>query len=251
MNRNGFALLPAAATLALVLGFAYGATFNEGCSEIKDSPFGCAEYMLARYQTLIAMFGAIFIGIYAVQPVLKQLRLASLQTTVILHQVYSAREKMLEQRARSQLNALERLVSELNHGSQYLDDSNASHWVWDTEQNVDGMIRRLRKVQTQNLDGDETTVARKQLIDKLKQLSSCMSDYNSSVYMDDPGHETTDEVRTQIATAEANAAKELPRYIEYAIEAISHLRHAFEADLSELRLKRQLIDQTLVNVDLP
>ena len=39
-NRNTLAVVAAAATLALVLGFAYGATFNGGCEQIKDAQFG-------------------------------------------------------------------------------------------------------------------------------------------------------------------------------------------------------------------
>jgi hypothetical protein len=83
-NRNSLVLVAAAAVLALVLGFPYGATFNGGCEQIKGAPFGCVEWWLSRYQTLIAMFGAIFVAWLSVQPVLKQLKLSLVQTAVAL-----------------------------------------------------------------------------------------------------------------------------------------------------------------------
>ena len=104
-HRNTLALVAAAATLALVLGFAYGATFNGGCEQIKDAQCGCLEWWFSRYQTLIAMFGAIFVAWLSVQPVLKQLKLSSVQTAVALQQVHADREKRLENWLKPELAA--------------------------------------------------------------------------------------------------------------------------------------------------
>jgi hypothetical protein len=109
-NRNTRALVAAAAVRALVLGFSYGATFNGGCEQIKDAPFGCFEWWLSRYQTLIAMFGAIFVAWLTVQPVLEQLKLSSVQTAVALQQVHVDREKRLESWLKPELAALEKAV---------------------------------------------------------------------------------------------------------------------------------------------
>lgn len=252
INRHTIALVVTAFLLALVLGFSYGATFNGGCSAIKDAPFGCAEYFLSRYQSLIAMFGAIFVGIYAVHPVLKQLRLMSLQTTVTLHQTYSEREKLLNARAKAEMNELNKLKAELDQGYSRLDDDpNISHWVWDIGQDVERTASRLEKRQTHNLDGDETTLSRTRLIARLRRLAACMTDFNASVYSDDPEYEVSAEERSKIEATEAQASRDLHGFIAEATSAIGELEAAFNADLAELRLKRQLIDQVLLGADVP
>jgi hypothetical protein len=252
-HRNSLVLLLAVSMLALVLGFAYGATFTGGCSDIKEAPFGCVEYMVSRYQTLIAMFGAVFVGVYAVRPVLRQLGLTSLQTTVTLHQTYSAREKLLESRAKTQMAELDKLSIDLNQGySQREDDGGSlSHWVWDMQQEVDRMRYRLSQWQTENLDGDETTIARQNLITALRRLDHCMIDFNGTVYVDDPELGVTDEEKAKVYAAEQRAIKDLPARISEASAAVGNVREAFDTDLGEIRLKRQLLDQVLVNAELP
>jgi hypothetical protein len=73
---NNLVAIASAAILALILGFAYGATFSDGCSE--DIPagavFGCAEFVLFRYQTLIGIAGALLAAWLTARPVWQQLR---------------------------------------------------------------------------------------------------------------------------------------------------------------------------------
>ncbi|MGO8116010.1 hypothetical protein AB9F43_15660 [Rhizobium leguminosarum] len=56
--------------LSLTVGFAAGGAFLKGCKAINDAPFGCAEYLLFRYQTLItglfALAGATLLWIQIV-----------------------------------------------------------------------------------------------------------------------------------------------------------------------------------------
>ncbi|UXS53083.1 hypothetical protein FY148_10680 [Agrobacterium tumefaciens] len=45
--------------LGLVVGFAAGGVFLGSCAGISDAPFGCVEFLLFRYQTLITGFFAL------------------------------------------------------------------------------------------------------------------------------------------------------------------------------------------------
>ncbi|MCA6109588.1 hypothetical protein [Bradyrhizobium cenepequi] len=253
-SRNTTALIVAAAILALVLGFSYGATFNDGCTRLKDAPFGCLEWWFSRYQTLIAMFGAIVVAWLSVQPVLKQLRLSSLQTAVALQQVHSARERLLENSVESELNVLETLSADLSRGHYECQDDHAAlpHWVWNMNQEVERVRDRLVQRQNKNPGGEEMAIARQGLIEILGRLSTCMSAYNGSVYLDaDPEYEVTDEVRATIEAAELQAGKDLPGQIDAVSTGVGKLRDAFMADLGKLRTKRQLYDRTLADADLP
>lgn len=249
---NTVILIAALCFLGFVLGFATGATFDRGCIAIKEAPFGCLEWWLSRYQTLLAMAGAFLVAWFAAQPLWKQLKLSSVQTTTNLHQVYSAREKVLAARAKSELARLEKLSTDLSGGYKRVkDDGGLSHWVWDMEQVVDSIKDRLDRRQADNIDGDETIIARQELIGEITRLRECMSDFNASVYADDPEYESTPEAEANVAAAEDRASKELPDRIEDVSLAITGLRKAFATDLQEIRLKRQSIDQVLVNADVP
>ncbi|UPK28423.1 hypothetical protein [Bradyrhizobium sp. 195] len=252
-NRNTLALVAAAAILALVLGFAYGATFNGGCEQLKDAQFGCLEWWFSRYQTLIAMFGAIFVAWLSVQPVLKQLRLSSVQTAVALQQVHADREKRLENWLKPELAALEKLSEELARGYYEREDDHGvlPHWVWDMNQTVDSARDRLIRRQDRNFGPPEITAARQNLIDILGRLGKCMSDYNGSVYADDPEHDLSDDDRAKIDAAENKAREDLPARIDEASVAINKFAEAVATDLRELRLKRRLYDQMLASANLP
>lgn len=252
-NRNTLALVAAAAILALVLGFAYGATFNGGCEQLKDAQFGCLEWWFSRYQTLIAMFGAIFVAWLSVQPVLKQLRLSSVQTAVALQQVHADREKRLENWLKPELAALEKLSEELARGYYEREDDHGvlPHWVWDMNQTVDSARDRLIRRQDRNFGPPEITAARQNLIDILGRLGKCMSDYNGSVYADDPEHDLSDDDRAKIDAAENKAREDLPARIDEASVAINKFAEAVATDLRELRLKRRLYDQMLAIANLP
>jgi hypothetical protein len=67
---NNLILGIACVTLATVLGFAYGATFDRGCErmEAAGAVLGCVEFLLFRYQTLIGIAGAILAAFIAARP---------------------------------------------------------------------------------------------------------------------------------------------------------------------------------------
>lgn len=250
-HRNTVALVAAAATLALVLGFAYGATFNGGCEQIKDAQFGCLEWWFSRYQTLAAMFGAIFVAWLSVQPVLRQLKLSSVQTAVALQQVHADREKRLESWLKPELAALEKLSEDLARGYYEREDNHGamSHWVWDMNQTVENTRDRLIQRQNRNLGPAEITAARQNLIDVLKQLSNCRSDYNGSVYADDPEYDLSDEDKAKIDDAELKARKDFPARIDDASVAINKFAEAVATDLRDLRARRRFYDQILASAD--
>jgi hypothetical protein len=252
-NRNTFVFVAAAAVLALVLGFGYGATFSGGCEHIKEAPFGCLEWWIFRYQTLAAMFGAIFVAWLSVQPVLKQLKLSSVQTAVALQQVHADREKRLENWLKPELAALEKLSEDLARGYYDRENDHAvlPHWVWNMNQTVDSTHDRLVQRQNRNLGPPEITAARQSLVDILRQLSNCMSAYNGSVYADDPEYDLSDESKAKIYEAELKARKDLPTRIDDVSVAIKKFSEAVAADIQELRMKRRFYDQMLANADLP
>jgi hypothetical protein len=251
-NRNTLVPVAAAAVLALVLGFAYGASFNGGCAQIKDAPFGCLEWWLSRYQTLVAMFGAIFVAWLGVQPVLKQLKLSSLQTAVALQQAHAEREKRLESWLKPELAALEKLSEDLARGYDERKDDHAvlPHWVWDMNQTVESTRDRLIQRQDRNLGPAEITAARQNLIDILEQLNNCMSDYNGSVYADDPEYGLSDEDKAKIDEAEQKARNDLPVRITDVTVAINKFGEAVATGLRELRIRRLFYDQMLASTDL-
>lgn len=251
-HRSTISLLAAAAILSAILGFSYGATFSGACEAIKDAPVGCAEWWLSRYQTLIAVAGAIFAAWLGAQPVLRQLRLSSLQTAATLQQVYTTRERLLEAEFRPELAALEKLSTDLNWYLQSDEGRGTmTHWVWDKGQEVERMGVRLLQRQMKNLDGDNMAIARRELVGKVDRLGTCMRNYNATVGADDPENGSTEEDMASALEAELRAEKELPDEISMTLEAIGRLRDAFAADLQELRSKRQLYDQILATAALP
>jgi hypothetical protein len=250
-NRSTASLLTAAVILSAILGLSYGATFNGGCESIKDAPLGCTEWWLSRYQTSIAIAGAIFAAWLGIQPVLKQLRLTSLQTAATLQQVHSVRERLLDNMSKTELARLEKLSTELQQGYQLREDEPKvlPHWIWDFNQEVDRVEAGLKRRQLRNVDGDRVTIARQNLISKLAELSVCMRNFNATVGADEG--EWGNEDLSAAEDAELRAAKELPDRIAETVEAIDRLRDAFTGDQQELRSKRQLYDQILVNADIP
>lgn len=250
-RRSTVGLLVAAAVLSAILGFSYGATFNGACESVKDATLGCFEWWLFRYQTLIAAAGAIFAAWLGAQPVLRQLKLSSLQTAATLQQVYTTREKLLETEFRPELVALETLSTELMRYFQADEDRSVlTHWVWDENQEVDRVVDRLLRRQMKNLDGDKMTIARQELVSTLERLSTCMRSYNATIGADDPETGSSDEQMAVAEEAELRAEKELPDRIADASKAIDKMRDAFSADLQELRSKRQVYDQILASAAL-
>jgi hypothetical protein len=252
-KRSAIGLVSAAAILAAILGFSYGATFNGACAAIKDAPLGCVEWWLSRYQTLIAVAGAIFAAWLGIQPVLGQLMLSSLQTAATLQQVYTTRERLLEGGFKQELFDLEKLSTDLNRclydGDG--DRSKLTHWIWDLAKEVDQVRKALLRTQMKSLDGDAMAHARQGIIDRFSRLSDCMNDYNATVRADDPELEDPEGSMAMALQAELDAEKVLPQRVEEVGEGIAELRAAFNADLQELRSKRQIYDRILAEAALP
>lgn len=250
-KRSTVSLLAAAAILSAILGFCYGATFNGACDMLKDAPFGCAEWMLSRYQTLIAAAGAIFAAWLGSQPVLKQLKLARLQTSAILQQVYTTRENSLESGFKQELAAIIKLKSELS--SYRADPDDEGHqdfdawkeWAWAVSQDVDKLRALLSLHQFRFRDGDEMKNARKQVIAELGTLSKCMSDFNATQYGDDPELGFDDEDRQRLAKTERQAEWDLQDRVDKAIQALDGMRKAYATDLRAIRVKRAEHDLSL------
>jgi hypothetical protein len=199
------------------------------------------------------MFGAIFVAWLGVQPVLKQLKLSSVQTAVALQQAHTEREKRLETWVKPELAALEKLSEDLARGyhDREYDHAVLPHWVWDMNQTVESTRDRLIQRQDRNLGPAEITAARQNLIDILEQLTNCMSDYNGSVYADDPEYPLSDEDRAKIDAAELKARKDLPARIDDVSAEIKKFSEAVATGLRELRVRRRSYDQILASADLP
>lgn len=252
-RRSTLGLLAAAAILSSILGFCYGATFNGACATLKDAPFGCAEWWLSRYQTLIAMAGAIFAAWLGVQPVLRQLKLTSLQTSATLQQVYTAREKSLESGFAQERATLQKVSMELH---RFLRDGGEDpeawkEWVWAMNQEVDSLRTLLIQHQTRIRDGEETRIASRQLVAELENLSKCMRNFNATQGADDPELGPYEEVLAEAAEVERQAEEELPGRIEKAIKVLGGMRKAYAADIRAVRMKRQLHDQILSKAEVP
>jgi hypothetical protein len=170
-----------------------------------------------------------------------------------LQQVHADREKRLENWLKPELAALEKLSEDLARGYYEREDDHGvlPHWVWDMNQTVDSTRGRLIRRQDRNFGPAEITAARQNLIDILGRLTKCMSDYNGSVYADDPEYDFSDDDRAKIDAAETKAREYLPTRIDEASVAIKKFAEAVAADLRELRLKRRLYDQMVASANLP
>jgi hypothetical protein len=74
MGRNSTILIAAAAIFSAVLGFVYGATFSNGCSQASDAHLGCIEFIFFRYQTFIGILGALAAAYIAARPIWQQVQ---------------------------------------------------------------------------------------------------------------------------------------------------------------------------------
>ncbi|GAB1717457.1 MAG: hypothetical protein NTAFB05_24990 [Nitrobacter sp.] len=77
-----------------------------------------------------------------------------------------------------------------------------------------------------------------------------MSDYNGSVYADDPEYDLSDDDKAKIDESELKARNDLPNRIDEASVAINKFREAVAIDIRELRRKRGFYDNVLASADL-
>jgi hypothetical protein len=237
--------------LLLLIGAGCWIAFHvHGCPTVavKDAPAGCFEFWFNRYQTLLSA-GAAFAAAYVtVRPVWRQLNLASIQTNVALREAISSQVNLIASRADKTNARLEKLATDLLRGHRDTEGTGAfSHWAWDMDSVIDSEIATLHQELGENIDRDETTISRTILISALGKLERCLSDVNATVHLERDDERADDPaLNDEAAKTETLAEQQLPDCIRDTTEAISKLRSAFQRDIDELRLKRQLLDNVLV-----
>jgi hypothetical protein len=183
---------------------------------------------------------------FAAKPVWKQITLVSVQTAVALHGAMSARANLLSARADARLK---KFADSLSLGYHEREGTAAlTHWVWDMESITRDEVSFLQFQQMENLDGDEATAARTSLIRCLELLAQSLWDFNREVHLgySEGEIDITPELRAQVDVAERQAKLDLPARITAVLDATCTLRAAFDRDLDQIRLKRQILDETLV-----
>jgi len=217
-------------------------------SALKDTPYGCVEFWFNRYQTLLSAMVAFIAAWVAVRPVWKQLYLSAIQTKVSLRESISSRASLLATRSEKSTSRLEKFWNDFGRGYEVTKDDagKLSHWIWDQQSIVDDQIAILEKEQSDNIDGDETTISRQKLLTALRDLEKCIYEVNETVHLgysvDGP---VEDAAQVAAEEQEAKATAKLPDYILTAENEIVSLSTSFDRDVAELRLKRQLLDQML------
>jgi hypothetical protein len=122
-----------------------------------------------------------------------------------------------------------------------------THWLWGLEDLITQQIDTERKLQVENVDCDEVAIARTKLLTALHVLWECVYDFNATVHLEsDVEMAENAEFEARATAAESAAAEKLPNRIDETGKAIDDLRRAYEHELNELRLKRQLLDTTLI-----
>jgi hypothetical protein len=220
-----------------------------GPNVLKDTPAGCAEFWFNRYQTLFSAIAVFAAALIAVRPVWKQLGHSAIQTTVALRDATSAQVNLIATRAEKSRSRLKKFWIEFANGYESRKDdlSVLSHWVWDQESIIDHQISFLENEQTDNIDGDEATIARQKLLTALRSLETCLYEMNATVHQDYNAENMPidDAEKAAAKETETRATAKLPKIIMPVENAIISLGAAFDRDTDALRLKRQLLDQML------
>jgi hypothetical protein len=216
-------------------------------STLKDAPSGCVEFWLNRYQTLLTAFIAFVAAWVAVKPVWKQLRLSEIQASVSLRESISSRVNLLATRAEKSRTRLKAFYIQFAtaYESTKDDASKLSHWIWDQENIINDQIAYLENEQSENIDGDGTTISRQKLLISLRQLENCVYEVNATVHLDYNVDEVEEAQQAAAEQEELKAKENLPNYIATVENALVDLEARFDRDIEELRLKRQLLDQIL------
>ncbi|WP_018319328.1 hypothetical protein [Bradyrhizobium sp. WSM2793] len=138
----------AAVVFSGVVGFALGATFSTGCPlDPQSAPFGCAQFLLSRYQTMIAAA----IAAIAVFPVLRQVRLQGMQTDILKSDALRNRISTLG-RMRDDLAGQ---IGTVRQQLQYYPDhiNSLSFWAHEAAGQVDRFLDFVSNQRTLRLDG--------------------------------------------------------------------------------------------------
>jgi hypothetical protein len=231
----------AAVVFAGITGFALGATFSTGCPlDAQNAPFGCAEFLLSRYQTMIAAA----IAAVAVFPVWRQVRLQGMQTDILKSEALRQRASTLG-KMRAALAKQAQLVREqLQVYPDHINDVN--HWAHDASQHVDGLLNFVSGQKSLRLDGKHVAAARADLMSRLKVLSRALSVMNWDVYLDDedtPNDEQSAKLRAEAAEAETN----LEVTIGAALRSMGAVQSAIFDDIVLARTKLHALSENLVS----
>lgn len=231
----------AAVVFAGIAGFALGATFSAGCPlEPQNAPFGCAEFLLSRYQTMIAAA----IAAIAVFPVWRQVRLQAMQTDILKSEALRERVSTL----RKLRNALVTQAKAVREYLQYYPDhiKSVSFWAHDASLHVDRFLDFVSSQKSLRLDGEHVAMARADLMAKLKILSRALWVINWDVYLDDedtPSDEQSAALRAEASEAEAN----LEVTIGAVLNSVSAVQSAILEDIGLARTKLHGLSETLVS----
>lgn len=231
----------AAVIFAGIAGFALGATFSTGCPlDPQNAPFGCAEFLLSRYQTMIAAA----IAAIAVFPVWRQVRLQGMQTDIL-------KSDALRQRVSTLSRMQEDLVSQtkpVRERLQWYPDhiKNLYFWAHEAEADVDNFLDFISGQKELRLDAEHVAAARTDLVEKLQILSRGLWVMNWEVHLDGedaPNEERAAELQIEATSAEAN----LEFTIGAALRSVGALKSAILADISHARSKLHALGENLVS----
>ncbi|MBB4391666.1 hypothetical protein [Bradyrhizobium sp. ERR14] len=231
----------AAVVFAGIAGFALGATFSTGCPlDPQNAPFGCAEFLLSRYQTMIAAV----IAAIAVFPVWRQVRLQGMQTDILKGEALRQRVSTLGRMRNALVTRAKVVREELQLYPERVD--NVSFWAHDASQQIDGFLDFVSGQKSLRLDGEQVAAARADLISKLTILSRAFWVMNWDVYLDDedtPSDEEAAALRDEATEAEAR----LGATISAALASIGALQLAILEDIGVARTKLHALGENLVS----
>lgn len=233
----------AAVVFAGIAGFALGATFSTGCPlDHQTAPFGCAEFLLSRYQTMIAAV----IAAIAVFPVLRQVRLQGMQTDILKSDALRKREFTLGEMRDALAKRTKPVQVQLHMYPDHVE--NVSYWAHDASQQVDSLLDFVSGQKSLQLDGARVAAARSDLTSKLTTLSRALWVMNWDVYLDaedNPDDEQSAKLRVEAADAEA----ELEDTIGAALKGVEAVQAAILEDISHARTKLRALSENLVTRD--
>ncbi|GAA0030918.1 hypothetical protein BwSF12_43790 [Bradyrhizobium ottawaense] len=233
----------AAVVFAGIAGFALGATFSAGCPlDPQNAPFGCAEFLLSRYQTMIAAA----IAAVAVFPVWRQVRLQGMQTDILKSDALRHRISTLNKMRDDLAGQTELVRQELQWYPDHI--KTLSFWAHDTASRVDRFLDFLSEQKALRLDGERVALARADLIGKLTSLSRDLWVMNWDVYLD--GEDAPDEEQQAKLQAEATAAEaSLETNIGATLRSVNDLNAAILDDIAHARTKLHALSESFVSQD--
>lgn len=231
----------AAVVFAGTAGFALGATFSTGCPlDPQNAPFGCTEFLLSRYQTMIAAV----IAAIAVFPVWRQVRLQGTQTDILKSEALRQRVSTLSRMRNALVTRAKVVRGELQVYPDHID--NVSYWAHDASQQIDGFLGFVSGQKSLRLDGDHVAAARADLMSKLTILSRALWVMNWDVYLDDedaPDDEQSAALRAEATEAEA----QLEVTIGAAFRSVDALQSTILEDIGAARTKLHALSESLVS----